>query len=190
MQQGIPRNFLLHKKQRQVLFLPPLSSYSANVCCLHIRIFLSLAVSAIIHRVPGTVSCAILAAVFRTVLAVSALILCLIVGLRLAALHVVVHIIAVSCHFFVPPRVVFMPRTFSAAASSIMVRSLTIMQFPQKELLIFSCSGKTPGSGRHPRRSMLTGSQSMPEGIRRPERGRIPREISPPSRRHPQGSQM
>ena len=31
--------------------------------------------------------------------AVSALVLCLVVGLRLAALHVVVHIIAVSCHF-------------------------------------------------------------------------------------------
>ena len=174
----------------RVLLLPPLSSYSANVCCLHIRIFLSLAVSAIIHRVPGTVSCAILAAVFRTVLAVSALILCLVVGLRLAALHVVVHIIAVSCHFFVPPRVVFKPRTFSAAASSSMVRSRTIMQLPRKELLIFSYSGRTPGSGKHPRRSTLTGSQSMPEGSRIPERGRSPREIAPPSRRHPRGSQM
>ena len=146
------------------------SSYSANVCCLHIHIFLSLAVSAIIHRVPGTVSCAILAAVFRTVLAVSALILCLIVGLRLAALHVVVHIIAVSCHFFVPPRVVFKPRTFSAAASSSMVRSRTIMQLPRKELLIFSYSGRTLGSGKHPRRSTLTGLQSMPEGSRIPDR--------------------
>ena len=189
MQQGIPRNFLLHKNSGR-FYSCRRFHHILHMCAVFTAAsFLSFAVSAIIHRVLRTVPCAVLAAVFRTVLAVSALVLCLIVGLGLAALHVVVHIIAVSCHFFVPPRVVFKPRTFSAAASSSMVRSRTIMQLPRKELLIFSCSGKTPGSGRHPRRSTLTGSQSMPEGIRRPERGRSPQEISPPSRRHPRGLQ-
>ena len=157
----------------------------------------SVVIFAVLAAVSAGISAAVLAFVLTVILAsVLAIVLAVILASVLAVVScvfiscAVVHIIAVSCHFFVPPRVVFMPRTFSAAASSIMVRSLTIMQFPQKELLIFSCSGKTPGSGRHPRRSMLTGSQSMLEGIRRPERDRIPREISPPSRRHPQGSQM
>ena len=39
--------------------------------------------------------------------AVSALVLCLVVSLRPTVFHVVVHIIAVSCHFFVPPGVWF-----------------------------------------------------------------------------------
>ena len=139
---GIP----CYIKQRQVLLLPLLSSDSTNVRCLHSRIFLSLAISAIIHRSPWNCFLCDSGCCFsRTVLAVSALVLCLVVGLRLAALHVVVHIIAVSCHFSVPPRVVFKPRTFSAAASSSMVRSRTIIQLPRKELFNFFIQWKNAG---------------------------------------------
>ena len=100
MQQGIPRNFLLHKNSGR-FYSCRRFHHILHMCAVFTAAsFLSFAVSAIIHRVLRTVPCAVLAAVFRTVLAVSALVLCLIVGLGLAALHVVVHIIAVSCHFF------------------------------------------------------------------------------------------
>ena len=91
MQQGIPRNFLLHKNSGR-FYSCRRFHHILHMCAVFTAAsFLSFAVSAIIHRVLRTVPCA--------VLAVSALVLCLIVGLGLAALHVVVHIIAVSCHF-------------------------------------------------------------------------------------------
>ena len=92
-------NFLLHKNSGRFYSCRRFHHILQMFAVFTAASFLSLAVSAIIHRVLRTVPCAVLAAVFRTVLAVSALVLCLIVGLGLAALHVVVHIIAVSCHF-------------------------------------------------------------------------------------------